>query len=128
MTVQEYINAGFEISAQIKQAAITRAENDVINSYIIPIVGADYVSENVKNEIMTLTFCLLLRRNVVKTRFGAEQKSNQYATAMTVESKELNNQIAGYAMPVIHTLIESTENKIKPKTVRDIIDCGYYFI
>ena len=128
MTVQEYITAGFEISAQIKQAAITRAENDVINSYIIPIIGSDYVADDLKNEIMTLTFCLLLRRNVVKTRFGAEQKSNQYATVMTVESKELNNQIAGYAMPVIQSLIESTESKTKPKTVRDIIDCGYYFI
>ena len=128
MTVQEYISAGFEISAQIKQTAITRAENDVINSYIIPIVGADYVADNLKNEIMTLTFCLLLRRNVVKTRFGAEQKNNQYATVMNVESKELNNQIAGYAMPVIQSLIESTESKTKPKTVRDIIDCGYYFI
>ena len=128
MTVQEYITAGFEISAQIKQAAITRAENDVINSYIIPIIGDDYVADDLKNEIMTLTFCLLLRRNVVKTRFGAEQKSNQYATVMTVESKELNNQIAGYAMPVIQSLIESTESKTKPKTVRDIIDCGYYFI
>ena len=128
MTVQEYITAGFEISAQIKQAAIARAENDVINSYIIPIVGADYNADDLKNEIMTLTFCLLLRRNVVKTRFGAEQKNNQYATVMTVESKELNNQIAGYAMPVITSLVESTETKLKPKTVRDIIDCGYYFI
>ena len=128
MTVQEYITAGFEISAQIKQTAITRAENDVINSYIIPIIGADYVAADLKNEIMTLAFCLLLRRNVVKTRFGAEQKNNQYATVMNVESKELNNQIAGYAMPVIQSLIESTESKTKPKTVRDIIDCGYYFI
>ena len=125
MTVQEYITAGFEISAQIKQAAITRAENDVINSYIVPIVGTDYIADDLKNEIMTLTFCLLLRRNVVKTRFGAEQKSNQYATVMNVESKELNNQIAGYAMPVITSLIGSN---LKPKTVRDIIDCGYYFI
>ena len=126
MTITEYINAGSELSQQVKQSAVDRAETDVINSYIVPIIGSSYVAANLKNEIMTLSFCLLLRRNVVKTRFGAEQKNNQYATVMNVESKELNRQIAGYALPVITSLIDKSVSKVKSKDVRDIIDCGYY--
>lgn len=104
MTANDYILAGYEMSKQVSEEVITRAERDVMEAYVIPILGAEATVEENKCDVMALAFCLLLRRNVVKTRFGSEIKNNQYGTVLQYESGVLNQQIAGICQPVFKSL------------------------
>ena len=106
MTANDYILAGYEMAKQVSEEVITRAERDVMEAYVIPILGAEATIEENKCDVMALAFCLLLRRNVVKTRFGSEIKNNQYGTVMQYESGVLNQQIAGICQPVFKSLKE----------------------
>ena len=149
MTANDYILAGYEMSKQVSEEVITKAECDVMSAYVIPILGAEATIEENKCDVMALAYCLLLRRNVVKTRFGSEIKNNQYGTVMQYESGVLNQQIAGICQPVFKSLkskagVEtvtteySLENILMgylPATlgssarfgaVIDIIDAGFY--
>ena len=125
MTISEYRTAGFEISNQVNQKAIDWAEVDVFENYIKPVIGADAEVENFTLEIMGLAYCLILRRNAIKTRYGVERKNNQYGTVLSVENAELNLQIAGICKPIIDKL-KSTTTLEPPYKVIDIIDCGIY--
>ena len=125
MTALEYINAGFEISNQLKQSIIDRAEADVKINYIDKIIGTQEIDHN--NELMALSFCLMLRRNVMKTRFGAERKSNDYATVLSFEAEELNRFIGSTCANAIKSL-ETKAGVERSKEIIDIIDCGYYII
>ena len=104
MTANDYILAGYEISKQVSEEIITRAENDVMNAYVIPILGAEATFEDNKCDVMGLAYCLMLRRNIVKTRFGAEIKNNQYGTVLQYENGILNQQIAGICQPIFRSL------------------------
>ena len=113
MTANDYILAGYEMSKQVSEEVITKAERDVMSAYVIPILGAEATVEENKCDVMALAYCLLLRRNVVKTRFGSEIKNNQYGTVMQYESGVLNQQIAGICQPVFKSL----KSKAGPETV-----------
>lgn len=149
MTANDYILAGYEMSKQVSEEVITKAERDVMSAYVIPILGAEATIEENKCDVMALAYCLLLRRNVVKTRFGSEIKNNQYGTVIQYESGVLNQQIAGICQPVFKSLkskagaeTEITEYSLEnilmgylPTTlgsskrfggVVDIIDAGFY--
>ena len=104
MTANDYILAGYDISKQVSEEVITRAEKDVMSAYVIPILGAEATIEENRCDVMALAYCLLLRRNVVKTRFGSEIKNNQYGTVMQYENGVLNQQIAGICQPVFKSL------------------------
>lgn len=125
MTPTEYKNSGFELSQYITQGIIDRAEADVKSHYIDVIVGdadVDYT-----NELMALAFCLMLRRNVTKTRFSAEKKNNQYATVLAFENSELQSFISNTALPAIKSL-ETKAGVERSGAISDIINCGYYVI
>ena len=126
MTANDYILAGYEMSKQVSEEVITRAERDVMEAYVIPILGAEATIEENKCDVMALAFCLLLRRNVVKTRFGSEIKNNQYGTVMQYESGVLNQQIAGICQPVFKSLKEKAgaDTDIPEYSVENIL-MGY---
>ena len=126
MTANDYILAGYEMSKQVSEEVITRAERDVMEAYVIPILGAEATIEENKCDVMALAFCLLLRRNVVKTRFGSEIKNNQYGTVLQYESGVLNQQIAGICQPVFKSLKEKagTDTDIPEYSVENIL-MGY---
>ena len=126
MTANDYILAGYEMSKQVSEEVITRAERDVMEAYVIPILGAEATIEDNKCDVMALAFCLLLRRNVVKTRFGSEIKNNQYGTVMQYESGVLNQQIAGICQPVFKSLKEKAgaDTDIPEYSVENIL-MGY---
>ena len=126
MTANDYILAGYEMAKQVSEEVITRAECDVMEAYVIPILGAEATIEENKCDVMALAFCLLLRRNVVKTRFGSEIKNNQYGTVMQYENAALNTQIAGICKPAYKSLISKTTLEAPFNTVTDIIDSGFY--
>ena len=126
MTANDYILAGYEMSKQVSEEVITRAERDVMEAYVIPILGAEATVEDNKCDVMALAFCLLLRRNVVKTRFGSEIKNNQYGTVMQYESGVLNQQIAGICQPVFKSLKEKAgaDTDIQEYSIENIL-MGY---
>ena len=126
MTIAEYKAAGYEMANQVSEAAIAKAEKDVFEAYVKPIVGSDANAADFEDEIMALAFCLLLRRNVVKTRFGSEEKTNQYGTVMQFESNVLQSQVVGLCVPAIKSLISKTALSKPFNDVSDIIGFGYY--
>ena len=126
MTASDYNLSGYEISKQVSDEVITRAENDVLNSYVIPIIGETATIEDYKCEVMALAYCLMLRRNITKTRFGSEIKNNQYGTVMQYENAALNTQIAGICKIAYKSLISKTTLEAPFNTVTDIIDSGFY--
>ena len=126
MTANDYILSGYEISKQVTEEVITRAESDVMTAYVLPIIGSDAKKEDYKCEVMALAYCLLLRRNIVKTRFGSEVKINQYGTVMQQENAMLNSQICGMCNIAISGLKEKTLSTENFNRVKDIIEFGYY--
>lgn len=125
MTANEYKNAGFELSNYVTQGLIDRCEADVKSSYIDVIIGDAEIDYT--NELLALAFCLMLRRNITKTRFSAEKKNNQYATVLSFESSELQSFICNTALPAIKSL-ETKAGVERSGEINDIINCGYYFI
>lgn len=76
MTRQWYIEQGYKLSSLIEQAEIDRAERDVTDAYITPIVGDATISDEVKNRaIGNLAFLLILQRTIFATRAGAKVKT-----------------------------------------------------
>ena len=76
MTKQWYQEHGYEISSLISDSTIARAERDVTDAYITPIVGSAKVSTEVReNAIGNLAFLLILQRTIFATRAGAKVKT-----------------------------------------------------
>lgn len=125
MTANEYKNAGFELSQNVNQTFIDRCEADVKSSYIDVIIGTAEIEYEA--ELMALAFCLMLRRNVTKTRFSTEKKTNQYGTILAFESLEIQNFIQNTALPAIKSL-ETKAGITRSGEISDIINCGYYVV
>ena len=76
MTKQWYQENGYEISSYVSDAAIARAERDVTDAYVTPIVGNATVSPQIKERaIGNLAFLLILQRSIFATRAGAKVKT-----------------------------------------------------
>lgn len=73
MTAQDFIDNGFRVSAQIPQAEIDRAVNDVTAAYVAKVT-TDTTSDAAKAAIMQLAFILLCQRNTSATRAGGKLK------------------------------------------------------
>ncbi len=122
MTAAEYIAAGYELSKNVDQTIIDKAEKDVKECYIYPILGNEADLTNFKNHVMGLAFCMMLRRQANKTRYGVEIKSNPYG--IQANSDNLIKEISGIALPIINELKQFAG--VKNPKIKDIIDCGYY--
>jgi len=76
MTKQWYQENGYEISSYINDATITRAERDVTDAYVTPIVGSATVPKNILERVVgNLAFLLILQRSIFATRAGAKVKT-----------------------------------------------------
>ena len=76
MTKQWYQDNGYEMSSYVSDAAIARAERDVTDAYVTPIVGNANVSKEIKERaIGNLAFLLILQRSIFATRAGAKVKT-----------------------------------------------------
>lgn len=76
MTKQWYQANGYEMGSLIDDAAIARAERDVTDAYVTPIVGTAQVDTEVRERAVgNLAFLLLLQRTIFATRAGAKIKT-----------------------------------------------------
>ena len=123
MTKDWYIAHGYKMSAALDDAEITRAENDVTDAYITPIVGTATVPQEVKDKTVgALAFLLLLQRSVFLTRGGAKIKSgyNSYdADAWAILQQEAQS---------CHLALETLRAQEGVNKDAEIIDiCKIYF-
>lgn len=74
MTAAEYISAGYNISLQLSQALIDRAEADVKQAYITPLTEA-YDTPLAQAAMMNLVELYCLQHSLFATRAGAKEKT-----------------------------------------------------
>lgn len=125
MNVQDYRAAGYALSQYIEQAAVTRAESDIINAYIAPALGhapsADELADPaVCKVLMSLTYLLILQRTAVATRAGGKEKQTTASMQPTYEDV-LRQNAPACAM----YLRNIAADRKALKAVHDI--CGIFF-
>lgn len=78
MTKEWYKTHGYNLSINIDQLAIDRAERDVMAAYVRPILhDADpECDEEVAHCVADLAILLLMQRNISITRSGAKEKTS----------------------------------------------------
>lgn len=76
MTKKWYQDNGYEMGSLIDDAVIARAERDVTDAYVNPIVGTAQVPDEVRERVVgNLAFLLILQRTIFATRAGAKMKT-----------------------------------------------------
>lgn len=79
LTGNELRSRGFKVSVQVKEEAITRAEESVAAAYLFPLTGGREVGamdENLKKMIAELAFMELTFHSTFYTATGAEDKKH----------------------------------------------------
>lgn len=114
MNVQDYKSAGYALSQLIDQAVVTRAENDVVAAYIVPLLGhvpttEESAAEPLKTAIMGLSFLLIQERSATATRSGAKTKLSEQSNTPTYD--ELLRQNAPACVRALQTLDENAHKK-----------------
>lgn len=88
MTVQDYKNKGFLVSAMITESYLQKCEEEIITAYIKPF---GELSEEAKviaeKATMNLTYLLICQRNTIATRGGGKEKTTLNSYAPNAESK-----------------------------------------
>lgn len=124
MTAQEYKQAGFtELSVLIPQSAIDRAEADVKQAYITPIVGEEANDTATRDAVMNLTVLLLMQRTLFATRSGAKEKATPQS--YTADRWDILSQASATCAMKIKALADAYNVKGTRRKVNDI--CGIYF-
>lgn len=125
MSVDDYKQAGYLMSVHIQQAAIDRAERDVMQAYIEPIdADADTESEGIAREaLMQLTYTLCLQRSIFATRSGAKEK--QTPQSQTADRWSILSENAATSILKLELLAKSVG--VKKWQDRCIDICGLFY-
>ena len=123
MTKSWYIEHGYKLSSLIDDAEISRAEREVTEAYITPIVGSAVVDETVlQNAIGNLAFLLILQKTLFATRAGAKVKTgynSQDADAWAKLQQEATS---------CHLALETLKKQNGVNADAEVIDiCKLYF-
>lgn len=123
MDKQYYKENGYELSQLIEQSVIDRAESEVDEAYITPIIGADRRSEEVvKRAIANLAFLLILQRTIFATRAGAKIKVG-YNSADADAWEKLSQQAMS-----CHLALENLRKQPYASKDAEVLDiCKIYF-
>ena len=123
MTKQWYQEHGYEISSLISDATISRAERDVTDAYINPIVGSAKVSAEVmERAIGNLAFLLILQRTIFATRAGAKVKTGYNSQEADAWAKLQQEAIS------CHLALEVLKNEPGVNPDANVTDiCKIYF-
>lgn len=125
MNIADYQQAGYAMSNYIEPAIVTKAENDVIGAYIVPLIGhiptdEEKAAEPLKTAIMSLAFLLIEQRNIMATRAGAKTKNSPQSGTPTADDILRQN-----APSCAKALKAIAGDKQPSKECADI--CGIYF-
>lgn len=124
MTPTDYRTAGFRVSLQIPQPIIDRLEKQVKSAYIDRIVpNIDTESELYKRSLMTLTFGLMVKRNLFATRAGAKMK--QSPENSSDPEVWYNTETINLDCDAVIRELRAAEGAVKDAKIVDVI--GIYF-
>jgi hypothetical protein len=124
MTPTDYRTAGFRVSLQIPQPIIDRLEKQVKSAYIDRIVpNIDTESELYKRSLMTLTFGLMVKRNLFATRAGAKMK--QSPENSSDPEVWYNTETINLDCDAVIRELRDAEGAVKDAKIVDVI--GIYF-
>ena len=125
MNVQEYKQAGYNVSQQIDQSNVDLAEKDAFEAYVQPL-GAkkdDIQGEDVRAAVMCLANLLILQRSTFATRAGAKDKASQQS--ISAERWTLLEQWAQPCKQKLEVVAKRLGVKHEWRKVNDI--CGIYY-
>lgn len=123
MNVQDYKTAGYNLSTLIGQSLVDRAEREIHDAYIQPLMGRaltedEYKAEPYMSAIMALSYLLLQQRSISGTRAGGKVKQTEQSSTPT--DVELLLQNARICDMKLQAIADKPYDK-----VHDI--CGIYF-
>lgn len=88
MTPEWYREHGFELSANLSQSIIDKAEEEVWTAYVVPVLpDADPEDETMKKLFAPLAYYYLCLNNAKVTRKGTKNKTDENST--TISSPDL---------------------------------------
>lgn len=124
MTKEMYILLGYRVSINIDQALIDRAERDVYDAYIAPILPSSTIDdEEITVSLMELAYVRMCAiANAVVTKSGTKEKTSASSVSADYES------IAALHRPVCKMRIEALRlmpSAIKDAKVNDILKLYY---
>lgn len=125
LSKEDFKNAGFDVSINVEQSIIDRAETDIETSYIAPILKAGDATKaedcTLRNARLNLVYLLLLQRSNHVTRAGAKMKFT--AQSSTPSGWDVLAEMASTCDLYITRLMEQTG--VKKAVYNDI--CKIYF-
>lgn len=124
MNVQEYKQQGYNLSVQIDQTVIDRAEKDVMDAYLGPITqGREIDPQIVSAAVMALAFMLILQRSIAGTRAGAKEKTS--AQSVQADRWQIVEQCAGACQLRLAEVAQAAGCEKPWRVVHDL--CGVYY-
>lgn len=124
MNVQEYKQQGYNLSVQIDQTVIDRAEKDVMDAYLGPIMqGKEIDQQIVSAAVMVLAFMLILQRSIAGTRAGAKEKTS--AQSVQADRWQIVEQCAGTCQLRLAEVAQAAGCEKPWRVVHDL--CGVYY-
>lgn len=122
LTVVSLKAHGFNVSQQLDQSKVDRAEEEIKANYFTPLFSGaiDYTVEPYYTALASLVFLLLVKRNVIVTRTGTEKKANEFANS--VYESELSEAIQSAAASYKSVRALRTIADGRPTDI-----CGIYF-
>lgn len=126
MNAQDYIAAGYNFSAFIEQSAISRAEDDALTAYILPVYPNAkeelQTNDTLRKAVMSFAALLVAQRSVSNTRAGAKTKqTNESMTPTAIDILRQYSATCAMRMREVRAL----EGAKKDAKINDI--CGIYF-
>lgn len=122
MTRDWYINNGYNVSASIDQAQIDRAEREIVEAYVLPILPAAVDPENddeLAHAVASIAYLRLLQMTLKVTRSGTKEKTAQ-GSVNADQWAPIREQAPVAAMAV--RKLRSMDGAVSGASVRDI--CG----
>ena len=124
MTKEYYMQRGYRVSVNTDQALIDRAERDVYEAYIAPILPSSTMDDDdVAAALMELAYVRMCAiSNAVVTKSGAKEKTSASSVSADYES------ISAVHRPVCKMRIEALRlmpSAIKDAKVNDILKLYY---
>lgn len=105
ITTEDLLSRGYQISGLKDLIQIERAEIDVKRAYFLP--DQDFEDDEVIDYLYALVYCLLLRRRIISTRYGAVQKTNQYS--INADKERTDQEIRNYCLDMMQRYEEAND-------------------
>lgn len=107
MNAQDFIDAGFRVSAQVDPSQLSRAVADVEDAYVrkvAPEYNAEHPSDDERACVMQLAFILLCRRAAVATRSGGKVKTAPTLSESGVQASQTDVDNADRLLRKVQTV------------------------